>query len=237
LIAMRLPLVEQAYAEALKLGNIKRSDVLRVWASGSSGKLVKFADHYIPDAVGSAHGVLLKCRTSRTVIDVGAEECQVFKMSQEGKILDYAVSERGAMGMGIFSDSMARAMNMTIAEMSESSLTSTRSIFTSGRYEIFGESRHVLINKEIPKNDLARAVYEAVATNVAAVAQTIGLADDVAVIGGMAKNKGFVEALKRVLGKDLQEPHNPQFVCAFGTAVAAAAEVVDEEIRTKHSKK
>ena len=127
---------------------------------------------------------------------------------------------------------------MTLPEMSESSLKSTYSIFPNGHYTVFGESEVVsLINQKIPKNDIARAVYDAIAARVASVARITGLEDDVAIVGGMAKNSGFVVVLKQTIGKDIKEPHNPDFVCSFGAAVAAAAGEVDEEVRTKNHKK
>jgi len=94
-----------------------------------------------------------------------------------------------------------------------------------------------LVKQKVSKNDIARAVYDAIAARVAFVAQITGFEDDVAIVGGMAKNSGFVAALKQTIGKDIKEPHNPDFVCSFGAAVAAAAGEVDEKVRMKNHKK
>ena len=42
----------------------------------------------------------------------------------------------------------------------------------------------------------------------------------VALIGGMAKNIGFVDSLKRNLGVDILVPENPEYVSAIGAAVS-----------------
>jgi predicted CoA-substrate-specific enzyme activase len=225
---------EQTYDEALTLINLNRNDVARIWASGSSGKHVKFTNRYIPDAVADAYGVLLKVRTARTVIDIGAEEFQLIKIRTDGKVLDVVLSEPSTVGIGTFCDKIDHVLNMSTAEMSESSKKSTGTFFKNGKYAVFGEAQVIsLIHQNVTKSDIARAVYDSIADQVILAARDIGLEDDIAIMGGMAKNSGFVVALKQAIGKDIKEPHNPEFVGAFGTAVAAAAGTVDEEVNIR----
>jgi benzoyl-CoA reductase subunit D len=47
---------------------------------------------------------------------------------------------------------------------------------------------------------------------------------EVALIGGVAKNIGFVDSLRRSLGVDLLVPDEPEFVCALGAALVAREE-------------
>jgi predicted CoA-substrate-specific enzyme activase len=227
-------IAERTYEEALAQVKLQRNDVERIWATGINRKEALFANHFIPDAIANTHGVLLKVRNAKTILDVGEIGCRVIKISREGKVLDIAVSDDGTVGMGSFNEFAAKALELSLPEMSESSLKSTTAIFSNSRYKTFGESEVVtLVKQKISKNDIARAVYDAIAARVVAVAQITGLEDDVAIVGGLAKNSGFVAALKQAIGKDIKEPHNPDFVCSFGAAVAAAAGEVDEEVRTK----
>jgi predicted CoA-substrate-specific enzyme activase len=225
---------EQAYDEALKQLQLKRSDFERVWATGIYRKQVLFATHVIPGAVANAHGVLLKVRNAKTILDVGAEGCRVIRISQDGKVMDIALSDKTPMGMGLLNEKAAQLLGMTTQELADAALKSTNSIFQNGKYSVFGEAEvSSLINQKIQKNDIARAVYDSICARVAAVARITGLEDDVAIVGGMAKNGSFVQVLKQAIGKDIKEPHNTDFVCAFGAAVAAAAVEVDEELRKK----
>ena len=229
--------VERTFEEALKQAKLQRNDFERIWATGINRKEVLFANHFIPDAIANTHGVLLKVRNAKTILDVGANGCRVIRISREGKVLDIAISDNGTVGMGSFNEFTAKALGMTLPEMSESSLKSASAIFSNGRYTTFGESEVVsLIKQKLSNNDIARAVYDAIAARIAKVARITGLEDDVAIVGGMAKNSGFVVALKHTIGKDIKEPHNPDFVCSFGAAVAAAAGEVDEEVRRKNHK-
>jgi len=225
---------EQLYGEALKQAKLKRGDIGRVVATGTAGKRVGFADGYIPDAAAAARGAIRLVPSARTVIDVGAEEGRAMKISPQGKVLDFAINERCAAGTGTFVDTMARALEMPVGEMAKISLQSTRSIPMNAQCAVFGESEVVsLIHQKTPKQDIARAVHDAIAGRIGSVARIVGLENAIVMVGGVAKNSGFVESLKRDLDTDVVVPHDPEFVGALGAAVAASAGVVEEKVEAK----
>ncbi|MDH5695869.1 MAG: acyl-CoA dehydratase activase [Dehalococcoidia bacterium] len=225
---------EQLYEEALKQAGVKRGDVERVVATGSSGQRVTFADGVIPDAAADARGVIQFIPSARTIIDVGAEEGRAIKISPEGKVLDFAINERCAAGTGTFVDTMARALEIPLDEMAKLSMQSTRSIPMNAQCAVFGESEVVsLIHQKTPKHDIARAVHDAIAGRIGSVARIVGLEDDVVMVGGVAKNVGFVESLKRALGTEVKVPDTPDFIGALGAAAAAVAGVLEEKVEAK----
>ena len=222
---------EQLFDDMLKEAGLKREDIARIVATGSSGKRVSFANGYIPDAAADARGVIQLVGSARTVINVGAEESRAIKISPEGKVLDFAMNERCAAGTGTFIDSMARALEMSVEDMAKASLQSTRSIPMNAQCAVFGESEVVsLIHQNISKPDIARAVHDAIAGRVSSIARIVGWEDDVVVIGGVARNSGFVASLKRELGTDVKVLDDPDFIGAFGAATMAASGVIEENI-------
>lgn len=225
---------EQLYHEVLQQAGLKRENVERVVASGSAGRRVTFAQGVIPDATADARGIARLVPSARTIIDVGAEEGRAIKVNPEGKILDFAVNEKCAAGTGTFVDTMARALEITVEEMARISLQATRSIPMNAQCAVFGESEVVsLIHTKTPKHDIARAVHDAIAGRIGSVARIVGLEEDIVMVGGVAKNIGFVESLKRELGTDVIIPDAPDFVGAFGAATAAAAGVLEEEVKAR----
>ncbi len=225
---------EKLYAEALEQAGLKREDISRVVATGSSGARVTFADGVIPDAAADARGVIKLIPSARTIIDVGGEEGRAMKISPEGKVLDFAINERCAAGTGTFVDTMSRALEVPIEEMAKLSLKSTQSIPMNAQCAVFGESEVVsLIHQKTPKHDIARAVHDAIAGRIGSVARIVGLEKDVVMIGGVAKNPGFIESLKRDLGMEVKVPDDPDFVSALGAATAAAAGVLEEKVEAK----
>ena len=217
---------ERLYDETLKKAALKREAIGNVVATGSSGKRVPFADSVIPDAAADAMGVNRLVPSARTIIDVGAEEGRAVKISSEGKVLDFAINEKCAAGTGTFVEAMARALEIPVEEMAHISLNSTQSIPMNAQCAVFGESEVVsLIHQKIPKQDIAKAVHDAIAGRIASVARIVGFEKDVVMIGGMAKNIGFIDAFKKEVSLDIIIPDDPDFVGALGAAESAATVV------------
>jgi benzoyl-CoA reductase subunit D len=208
--------------------------VERVVATGSGGKRATFADGYIADAAADARGVIRLVPSARTIIDVGGEEGRAIKIDADGRVKDFAVNEKCAAGTGTFVDTMARALEMPVEEMAKISLNSKQSIPMNAQCAVFGESEVVsLIHQKITKTDIARAVHDAIAGRIASVARIVGLDKDIVMIGGVARNIGFLDSLKRELSSDVVVPEEPDFVGAMGAAVAAASGVTQEEVKAK----
>ena len=226
--------VEQLYDEVLKKAGLSRKNVERVMATGSSGKKVAFANGAIPDASADARGVIRLIPTARTIIDVGAEECRAIKVSPEGKVLDFAINEKCAAGTGTFIEAMSRALEVSVDEMSKITLQSTQTLSTNAQCAVFGESEVVsLIHQKTPKPDIARAVMNAIAGRIASVARIVGLEKDVVMVGGMARNAGFVDSLKKSIEMNVLVPEDPDYMGALGAAEAALAGVMKEEVKAK----
>ena len=222
--------VEQLYDEVLKKAGLTRKDMGRVMATGSSAKRVAFANGSIPDVAADARGVYKLVPSARTVIDVGAEEGRAIKVSPEGKVLDFAINDKCAAGTGTFVEAISRALEVSVDEMSKIALQSTQTLSTNAQCAVFGESEVVsLIHQKTPKPDIARAVMNAIAGRVASVARIVGLEKDVVMVGGMAKNAGFVDSLKKSIDMNIIVPEDPDFVGALGAAEAALAGVMIDE--------
>ena len=57
---------------------------------------------------------------------------------------------------------------------------------------------------------------------VASMVRKVGLQDQVVLIGGLARNLGFIDSLKRSLDTEVHVPQDPEFVGALGAALVAA---------------
>ena len=220
--------VEALYEQVLKRTGLMRKDVERVVATGSAAKRVAFANGYISDASADAKGVIKLFSNARTVIDVGAEESRAIKVSPDGRVLDFAINDKCAAGTGTFVEAMARALEVSVEELSKIALDSTRSIPMNAQCVVFGESEVVsLIHQKTPNPDISRAVMDAIAGRMGSLARIVGLEKDVVVVGGMAKNEGFVDSLKKNIEIPVIVPDDPDYMGAFGAAEAALAGVLE----------
>lgn len=215
---------DKAFDDALKGAGLSRDQVSRVVATGAGRKQVKFADSDVTEVGAGARGAVFMCPTAKTVVDVGSEEGRGLKVSPDGKVVDFAGNEKCAAGAGAFAESMARALQMTLKEFGENSLSSDKIIPMNAQCTVFAESEVVsLIHSSTPKEDIAKSVLDAVANRVCAMVRRVGIEDDVILIGGMAHNPGFIQSLKNSLGVDkVQLPDMPEYVSALGAALIAA---------------
>ena len=215
---------EKAFNETLEAAGIARDQVTRVASTGAGRKQVRFADEDVTEVSAGARGAVFMCPSARTVIDVGAEEGRGVKADPAGKVVDFAGNEKCAAGAGAFAESMSRALQLTLADFGAASLRSDKTIPMNAQCTVFAESEVVsLIHANTPKEDIAKAVLDAVASRVTAMARRIGIEDDVVLIGGMVHNPGFVQSLQTALGVDkLLLPDLPEYVGALGAALIAA---------------
>lgn len=214
---------EEAMDEALKVAGLSRKDIKRTVATGIGRKEVEFADAVATEIAADAHGVSFLFPSVRTIIDVGAEEARGIKTSDTGRVTDFAKNEKCAAGVGSFVGSMARALEISLEEMGPFSLTSDKDIPMNVTCVVFAESEVIsLIHAKVPKPDIARAIHGAIATRTTSMVRRVGIEKDVVFIGGVAKNPGVVELLKRHLGVDFLIPEDPQTAGAIGAAIIAA---------------
>jgi activator of 2-hydroxyglutaryl-CoA dehydratase len=82
-----------------------------------------------------------------------------------------------------------------------------------------------LIHKQESKPEIARAIFEAMADRVSSMVHRLGVNPDVVLVGGVAKDVGFLTALKKKLGVDVLIPKYPAYAGALGAALVAVKRV------------
>lgn len=213
---------ETAFARALEDAGIKRDDIEGIVATGAGRKNAPQTDRDITDVGGDALGVFKLYPNCRTILDVGAEEGRAIRCTEEGKVLDFALNEKCAAGAGAFTESMSRALEIPIEELGPLSLKSDKKIPMNAQCAVFAESEVVtLVHSKTSKEDIAKAVHDAIASRIVSLARKIGFEPEVILIGGVALNVGFVDSLKKALECDVIVPEDPEFIGAFGAAIAA----------------
>jgi benzoyl-CoA reductase subunit D len=214
---------QQAMEQALDAAGLKQQQVEAFVATGTGRKDCAFTDRDITEVGAAAKGIVYVCESCRSVVDVGAEEGRMVRCDEHGKVIDFAYNEKCAAGAGAFAEGMARALQVPLEELGPLSLQSEQAVQMNAQCAVFAESEVVtLIHAKTPRADIARAVMDAIASRIISMARKVGLAQDFAVIGGMAHNPGFVEAMKRGLGMDVYVPEGPEYIGALGAALSAA---------------
>lgn len=214
----------QALEEALAKANLTREKVDRITATGTGSKECPLTEDSITDVGAAAKGITHIFKPCRTVVDVGAEEGRTVRCDQNGKVVDFAFNEKCAAGAGTFAEGMARALEVSLEELGSLSLQSERAVQMNAQCAVFAESEVVtLIHSKTPREDIARAVLDAIASRIISMIRKVGFEKELALIGGVARNPGFIEAMKRGLETEVFVPDDPEYIGALGAALAAAA--------------
>jgi len=210
-------------AEALKIAGVSLDQIERIAATGAGREAAPYKHETVTDVGAAAKGAVALAPSVRTVIDVGAEEGRAIKTDEAGKVIDHAVNEKCAAGAGSFTESMSRALEVPLAEFGILSLSSTASIPMNAQCAVFAESEVVsLMHAKTPKQDIARAVHDAIADRIISMARRVGISPEVMLVGAVSRNQGFVASLKRGLERDVIVPEYAEYVSAYGAALAAA---------------
>ncbi len=213
----------KALADALGQAGLSADAIDRTAATGAGRKDAPGSPIELTEVTAAALGAVQIERSARTVIDVGAEEGRAIKTTDAGKVVDFAVNEKCAAGSGAFTEAMARALETPVEEIGPLSLQSSQAIPMNAQCAVFAESEVVsLLHARTPKADIARAVHDAIANRIVSMARKVGINEHVVLIGGVARNVGFVDAVERELGLKITVPPDPEFVSALGAALHAA---------------
>jgi predicted CoA-substrate-specific enzyme activase len=216
--------VAQAWAKVLGAAGVTREKIEAVVATGSGSRKVEAVARTVTETGAAAKGAIALDPEVRTVIDVGAEEARAIRIDERGAVLDFAVNDKCAAGAGAFTEAMARALEIKVDDLGPLSLESTQEVTMNAQCVVFAESELVsMVHARIPKPDMARAVHDAIAARIVSLARRVGVTPKIMLIGGLALNVGLVQSLTRELDADVVIPDEPEFVCAYGAALIAAA--------------
>jgi activator of 2-hydroxyglutaryl-CoA dehydratase len=115
-------------------------------------------------------------------------------------------------------------MQMPLEDMSSPSLLATAGPEISNTCAVFAESEvisHVHRDPPTPREEIVTGIYESVVSRIITLCKRIGVERDIAVVGGVALNRGLVRILEREIGCEVLVPDSPQIAAALGAAVIA----------------
>jgi benzoyl-CoA reductase subunit D len=211
--------INEIFNKVLKDANLSKENISQIIVTGVGTDLIPFATNKISIVSAIAKTANFYFPESKMVIDVGAEETRIVKCNK-GAVLDFALNDKCAAGAGLFLEAISRALEVSLEEMGRLSLKTENTVPINTQCVIFAESEVVsLIHRKTPKGDIARSVYDSMASRVYSLASKLGIEQNTVVVGGVAKDIGFLDSLKRKLGVNLLVPDNPEFAGAIGACL------------------
>jgi len=214
--------IETAYRNALEAASLNGDQVVALVSTGYGREQVEGRLKSITEISCHARGACFLFPKTRLLLDIGGQDSKTIHVSAGGQVMDFAMNDKCAAGTGRFFEVMARALEIDLSDMGGRAARSTKRLSIGSMCTVFAESEVVsLIARGEHVEDIVAGLCRAVAERTRALAQRVGIAPEVTMTGGVAKNLGVVRALEELLGHTFNIPEEPQIAGALGAALFA----------------
>ena len=209
---------------ALSKAGLSEEQIECCIATGFGRKTIPYADGNAPEVVCLNRAVQRLNPDVRTVIDVGGQSIRAFNINDSGKITDSTANEKCAAGTGKFIEVMAKALELPLDQLGDLPLEAKNPVSITTQCGVFAESEVITyVNEGKDRADIVAGISRSVAGKTASLARRVSLDEQVALVGGVAKNAGVVRYIEEELGLKLVTLDiDPQLVAALGAAIVAS---------------
>ncbi|MFH1090415.1 MAG: acyl-CoA dehydratase activase [Pseudomonadota bacterium] len=206
----------------LSQAGIPAEKVNRIFATGVGRETVSFAHGHPTGMLSHVHGAHWLFPEARTVIDMGAEGSRILRCDAGGNLINFVMNDKCASGGGVFLETVAEMMHLSLSEMGPLSLKSSGKVVLTTTCAVFAESEIVAeIHRGASREDILWGVHESLAIKIAQTSNRTDLEREIVLTGGVARNIGVVKALEKQFACDLLAPEHPQIIGALGAALMA----------------
>ena len=208
--------------ELFMRAGVSSGDIRRTIATGYGSKQVDFASEIKSDLSCHSRGVHPLFPSVRTVIDVGDLYSKVFSIDGRGNLQKFLLSGKCAGGSGRVLQVIAKVLHVKVEEIGELSLRSKHRVDFNTGCVVFAESEAVSrVADGVLKEDLLAGIHRALAAQLNSLGERLGVEEDLALVGGGARDVGLVKALEEMTGLHILVPEEPHMTGALGAALIA----------------
>ena len=213
---------QAALEDVCKQLNIKKEDFAAIVATGYGRNNIPFATDTRTEITCHARGAHFLNPAVRTIIDIGGQDSKIINLDETGHVTGFMMNDKCAAGTGRFLEMMARTLELDMAEMSRRGLTWDKELTISSMCTVFAESEVIsLIADNHTDSDIIHGLNKSIAGKTAAMAARAKGQPPYMMTGGVARNRGVVQALEEKLGAKLLISENPDLCGALGAALFA----------------
>ena len=193
-------------------------------STGYGRNLVTFAQSNMSEISCHGRGAHWLAPSVRTIIDGGGQDCKAIRVDEHGGLVDFRMNCKCAAGTGKALELMARSLGVDVSELGPLSLQAKDPVKMNKPCCILTQidvKRYAFDGRD--RADIAAGINDNVAREIMHLVWDLGVENDIAMTGGMAKNAGVVRCLEQYLGvATVRFQVDPQLIGAIGAAVLAA---------------
>jgi bzd-type benzoyl-CoA reductase Q subunit len=218
---------ENAMNWALEDTRLTLDDIHATVGTGYGRVNVPFATKAITEIACHARGANFMYGPSvRSILDMGGQDCKAIHCDERGKVKAFLMNDKCAAGTGRGMEVFADLLGVHINEVGEMSLqVEEEPPPVSSTCVVFAKSEAAALLREgWPKERVLASYCSAMAHRVVTLLERIGVEEEFAITGGIAKNAGVVKRLAEELNIELAKTDmDTQIAGALGAALFAKA--------------
>jgi len=196
-----------------------------IMATGYGRSNIPFATDTKTEITCHARGAFFLNPAIRTIVDIGGQDSKVICLDENGAVTNFIMNDKCAAGTGRFLEMMARTLELDMDQMSRQGLTWKKDLTISSMCTVFAESEVIsLIADNHTDSDIIHGLNKSIAAKTASMVSRAKGTGPYMMTGGVARNKGVVQALEARLGENLYITDAPDLCGAIGAALFALEE-------------
>lgn len=209
--------------KALGVAGLRQSDLSYIVSTGYGRVNVPFANENITEISCHAKGVNWLFPEVRTILDVGGQDCKAISCKENGKVVDFVMNDKCAAGTGRYLERIAATLGVGLEEVGPLSIEGYNTPELIKSYcAVFAERDVInLLRQGKKKTDIMAGACDALVKRFSTLILKVGMREDFAMSGGVAKNIGIVKRLEARFGVKVYLAPDPQIIGALGAAIFA----------------
>ena len=207
----------------LRKFNLKYEDLAYLASTGEGDMLKRKRGHFY-GMTTHAKGAHYFYPDARTVVDMGALFVRAIKVSPDARVMDYKMTGQCASGSGQFVENISRYLGLSIEEVGDVSLQAENPEVSSGICAVLAETDVInMVSRGISTPNIIKGIHLSIASRIIKLMSSLKAESPIILTGGMALNKGMLQALEEQLvetGKKFEIKTHPN--AGYAGAIGAA---------------
>lgn len=212
-------------------------DLRYVVSTGYGRVIVPFTDRNMSEVSCHALGAHWFFPDGGVIIDIGGQDTKIIRYDEKGRLLNFVFSDKCAAGCGRYLEVIADLLGICLEDLGDLTDELEKKLpAISSSCVLFAKSEALgLIREGVPSSTIMAAYCHSLARIIATQAERLGVAGDLILTGGGAKNRLVVRSLEKWFGVQAKISFEPQIVGALGAARYAekhAKKISREQLKT-----
>lgn len=220
-----IELARVAYDQALEDAGLKADQVDYVATTGEAESVPFHTGHFY-SMTTHGRGAIYLDPESRAVLDIGALHGRAISIDERGKVLSYKMTSQCASGSGQFLENIARYLGIAQEEIGSLSKQADNPEVVSSICAVLAETDVInMVSRGISAPNILKGIHLSMAARLSKLLKSIGALSGVVMLtGGLALDKGLVEAIKEDIAniKDMKTTVRSHPDSIFAGAIGAA---------------